>query len=162
LQLVQEISRILWNLKVHYRIHKHPPPVSIMSQFNPVHTPTSHFLKIPLIITLQRTSGLPSCLFPSGLPPKPCTRLSPPHKCHTPRPSHSSQFYHPHNSGCAVQIVKLNFMRFYTLPCDFVPLRPKYSLQHPFLKHPRPTFLTQRQRPSFTPIQTNRQNSMSI
>jgi hypothetical protein len=37
-------------------------------------------------------------------------------------------------------------------------LRPKYSPQHPFLKHTQPTFLPECEQPSFTPTQNKRQN----
>jgi hypothetical protein len=66
----QEIPSILWKPKVHYRIHKCPPHVSILDQPNPVHTPTSHFLRSILILSFHLRLDLPSGLFPSGFPTK--------------------------------------------------------------------------------------------
>ena len=66
----QEITRILWNLNVHYHIHKCPPLVPILSKLDPVHIPTSYFLKIHLNMSSHLRLGLPSGLFPSAFPTK--------------------------------------------------------------------------------------------
>jgi hypothetical protein len=104
----QEISRVLLNPKVYYRIHNCSPPVSILSQPNPVHTPTSHFLKIHPNIILPPTPGSIQWSLSLRFPHQnPIHASLFPHPLYMPHPTHFSRFYKPHNIGWGLQFMKL-------------------------------------------------------
>ena len=134
----QEIPRILWNPKVHYRTHKHPPPVSILGQPNPVHIPTSHLLEIHPNIIHPSTSRSPqwslSLRFPHQDPIHPPLL---PHTRHMPCPSHSSRFYHPHSIGwgalCTVCKIKLSLFNLHLFIAASSLLIQIFSLSSLFL-----------------------------
>ena len=107
----QEITRILWNLKVHYRSHKCPPPVPNLSQLHSVHTCTSYFLNIHLNIILPSKPLSPKWPLSLRFPhqnPEYAYPIS--HTRYMPSPIHSYSFYHPNNIGLGVQIIKLLVM----------------------------------------------------
>ena len=93
---VSQIPCIVWNLKVHYYIHKHSSPIPILSQLDPVYAPTSYFLKIHLNVILPSMPGSPKWSLSFRFPHQNPVYASPlPHTCHMPRPSHPSWFDHP-------------------------------------------------------------------
>ena len=84
----QKFPHILWNPKVHYRTHKCPPPLPILSQLHPVPTTPSHFLKISLNIILQSMSWSHQWSLCLRFPHQNPVHTSPlPHMRHMPRSS---------------------------------------------------------------------------
>jgi hypothetical protein len=55
----QEFSNILWNPKVHYRVHNSPPLVPILNQISPVHTTPSYLSKFLFNIVTDLFNALP-------------------------------------------------------------------------------------------------------
>jgi hypothetical protein len=113
-------------------------PVPIMSQLDPVHVPSSRFLKIHLNIILPSTPGSPKWFFPLRFPHQ--------------TPVHASPL--ALRATCTAHLIFLDFITGSTLgkecrslssslrsflhsPGYLVPVRPRYFPQHPVPKHPQ-------------------------
>jgi hypothetical protein len=62
-----EISRLLWNRKVHHRGHYSSAPVPILRQINPIHTTETYYPKVNFNIILPSTPRYSEWSFPFRL-----------------------------------------------------------------------------------------------
>ena len=99
-KLVKKFPAFYGCPKFHYRIQKCPPTLPTLSQLDPVHISTSHFLKIHFNIILPSTPVSPKRIISFRFPNQNPVYASPlPHTRYMPSSSHSSRFYHPNNIG---------------------------------------------------------------
>jgi hypothetical protein len=117
----QVIPRLLWNLKVHYRVHKDPPLVPILSNIN-LHPPL--LFKICSNINLPFKPGCSKWSLPFKFSGQNCLliyNLS--HAYYMLRPSHTPCFDHHNNSWRRVNIWILSLCNFF-----HPAIRPTFSL----------------------------------
>jgi hypothetical protein len=131
-----------------------PPPVTTLSQINPVHGSNPTSLRSILILSSYLSLDPPSGLIPSGFPTKSlyAPLLSP---ILTTCSTHLILFDLITRKISDEEYKSLGFSLFNFLR-SFLSRSsgPNILLSNPVLKHLKPTFLPQCQRPSFTPIQT--------
>jgi len=103
----QEIPRILWKPKVHYRTYSIPPPLHILNHINPAHAPHPISWRTILILSSHLLWDLASDLFPPDFPTK--TLYTPrcsPYMLHAPLISFF-WFDYPNNIWWRVYFIKL-------------------------------------------------------
>jgi hypothetical protein len=108
----QEIPRLLWNLKVHYRVHKGPPLAPTLSQIHPVHTLPPYFPNIHSNIILPSTLRSLDWSLPFWFSDQNYVYISHlSHACYMPHSPHLSSYVHPNNNWRSVQVMKLLIMQ---------------------------------------------------
>jgi hypothetical protein len=125
---VSQISRPLWNLKVHYRVQNSPSPVPILSQMNPVCTLSSYGFNIcfNIILSFIPTSSnwFPPLKIPDQNPVRDSHLSNARYMSH---PAHPVWFDDTNNVWWRVKIMKLLIMKF-SLPVTSSLLGPNKQL----------------------------------
>jgi hypothetical protein len=155
-------SKLVKNFPAFYGTRMFSTAFTSASQISAKHAPTSQFLNIHLNIILPSTLGSSKWSLSLGFPHQ--------------NPVYTSS--HPIRATCPAHLIHLDLFtriifgegyRLISSPlCNFLHSPITSSLLGPnillktIFRHPQPTFFPQRQRPSFTHIQNNRQNYSSV
>ena len=110
----QEITYILWNLRIHYHVHNSPSLDPILRQINPVYAITTNFFKYVLILSSHQRLGLP-CSISSRFPTITLYESLP---LHATCPAHLTllDFIIWLTFGKRIQIMKLHNLQYPPLP----------------------------------------------
>jgi len=112
---IQEFFRILWNSRVHNRLHRSLPLAPILSQMNPVHALPCYFLRSILIVSSLMFVDLTCGSFIDFPARTQYVLLS--HAWHMPCPSYSPPVHHFNGNERGVYTIMFLVMQFSPTTC---------------------------------------------